>query len=133
MKEAQIYTSAGAIGVIAGMRAMSAPAVISRIARKGELAVEGSKLSFLNSSGALSTSALLAVGEIIADKLDRRSSRSSIGSRCRLRCFLHAEVRERKAAYPRFCPRCGRRCISHPNRTICREAAPARTRVAGWP
>ena len=79
MKEAQLYASAGAIGAIAGMRAMSAPAVISRMARKGELAVEGSRLGFLNSAGALSTSALLAAGELIADKLPSTPARTDLG------------------------------------------------------
>ena len=79
MKDSQLYTSAAAIGAIAGMRAMSAPAVISQVVRKGELAVEGSKLGFLNTSGALSISALLAVGELIADKLPSTPNRTDVG------------------------------------------------------
>ena len=79
MKDSQLYTSAAAIGAIAGMRAMSAPAVISQAVRKGELAVEGSKLGFLNTSGALSVSALLAVGELIADKLPATPNRTDVG------------------------------------------------------
>ncbi len=77
--EAQAYAGATALGVMAGMRSMSAPALISQVARKGNLALEGSKLGFLNSRGAISTTALLAVGELIADKLPATPARTDAG------------------------------------------------------
>jgi len=77
--EAQAYAGATALGVMAGMRSMSAPALISQVARKGQLAVEGSKLAFLNSRGALSATALLALGELIADKLPVTPARTDAG------------------------------------------------------
>jgi uncharacterized membrane protein len=79
MKDEKVLVGAATLGAIAGMRAMSAPALVSQLARKGGLAVEGSKLGFLNSSGALSTTALLAVGELIADKLPFIPSRTTPG------------------------------------------------------
>ncbi len=78
--DAQAYAGATALGVMAGMRSMSAPALISQVARKGQLAVEGSKLGFLNSRGAISTTALLALGEIVADKLPSAPARTNAGS-----------------------------------------------------
>lgn len=77
--DAQVYAGATALGVVAGMRAMSAPALISQVARRGELAVSGSKLAFLSSKGALSTTALLALGELVADKLPSTPSRTDVG------------------------------------------------------
>ncbi len=77
--DAQAYAGATALGVMAGMRSMSAPALISQVARKGQLAVEGSKLGFLTSSGAISTTALLALGEIVADKLPSMPARTDKG------------------------------------------------------
>ncbi len=79
--DAQVYASATALGVVAGMRAMSAPAILSQVARKrkGQLAVGGSKLGFLNSTGAVSITALLALGELIADKIPSVPARTDLG------------------------------------------------------
>ncbi len=77
--DAQAFAGATALGVMAGMRSMSAPALISQVARKGQLVVEGSKLGFLNSRGAITTTALLAVGELIADKLPATPARTAAG------------------------------------------------------
>ncbi len=79
MTGSQVYGEAAALGVVAGMRSMSAPALITRMARKGQLAAEGSKLEFLNSTGALSGAVLLAVGEIIVDKLPKTPARTKPG------------------------------------------------------
>ncbi len=76
--DAQVYAGATALGAVAGMRAMSAPALISQVARRGQLAVEGSKLQFLNSTGAVSTTAVLAIGELIADKLPFIPARTDV-------------------------------------------------------
>ncbi len=78
-KDSQVYAGAAALGLVAGMRTMSAPALISRVARKGQLAVKGSKLGFLNSTGAVSATAILAVGELIADKLPSIPARTDVG------------------------------------------------------
>ncbi len=77
--DAQVYAGATALGVIAGMRSMAAPALISQVARSGRLAVGGSKLAFLNSTGAISTTAVLALGELVADKLPSSPDRTSAG------------------------------------------------------
>ncbi len=75
----QVYAAAVGLGVVAGMRSMSAPALVTKIARHGKLAVPGSKLGFLNGKGALSTTLLLAAGEIVADKLPKTPSRTDMG------------------------------------------------------
>lgn len=67
-REAGVYAGAAALGAMSGMRAMSAPALLTRFARKRQLAIEGSGLGFLNSGGAASTTALLALGEFVANK-----------------------------------------------------------------
>ena len=78
-KDIHVYAGAAALGLVAGMRTMSAPTLVSRIARKGHLAAAGSKLAFLNHPGALSTSALLAVGELVADKIPSLPARTDAG------------------------------------------------------
>lgn len=79
MTGSQVYREAAVLGIIAGLRSMSAPALITRVARKGHLAARGSKLEFLNSTGALSGAVLLAAGEIIADKLPKTPARIQPG------------------------------------------------------
>jgi uncharacterized membrane protein len=78
--DSRIYLGAAAIGVVAGMRSMSAPALISQVARNGALEVTGSKIAFLNRTGALSTTGLLALGEFVADKLPFTPARTKAGS-----------------------------------------------------
>ncbi len=79
MTDSQVYGEAAALGVMAGLRSMSAPALMTRVARKGQLAAKGSKLEFLNSTGALSGALLLAAGEIIVDKLPKTPARTKPG------------------------------------------------------
>ncbi len=76
--DAQVYTGAALAGAISGMRSMSSPALISQLARSGVLPV-GSHLGFLAKSGTSTTTAILAVGEIIADKLPSIPSRTAAG------------------------------------------------------
>lgn len=79
MTGSQVYREAATLGLIAGLRSMSAPALITRVARKGQLAARGSKLEFLNSTGAVSGAILLAAGEIIVDKLPKTPARIKPG------------------------------------------------------
>ncbi len=80
MTSSQVYKEAAGLGLIAGLRSMSAPALITRVARKGQLAKKGSKLEFLNSTGAVSGAVLLAAGEILVDKLPKTPARTKPGS-----------------------------------------------------
>jgi uncharacterized membrane protein len=69
MNDVQVYTGAALAGAMSGMRSMSSPALISYLARSGALPID-SKLGFLRThSGTATTTAVLAAGEFIADKL----------------------------------------------------------------
>ena len=58
------------IGMIAGMRTMTAPALVSyKLAQMRPVPLTNSKLSFLTSSTTTNVLTVLAVGELIADKM----------------------------------------------------------------
>jgi uncharacterized membrane protein len=63
------YVVAAAIGTIAGLRSLTAPAIVSRCARKGDLPLGGTPLEFLGTEGASKTLTVLAASEIVADQL----------------------------------------------------------------
>jgi uncharacterized membrane protein len=63
------------IGVIAGLRSLTAPAVVSWAARLGWLHLENSPLAFLGAPITPYILTALAIGELIADKLPKTPSR----------------------------------------------------------
>ena len=65
------------IGVIAGLRAMTAPAVVSWAGRLGWLHLEKTPLGFLGFSATPYILTVLAIGELIADKLPNAQSRKA--------------------------------------------------------
>jgi uncharacterized membrane protein len=67
------------IGVIAGLRAITAPAVVCWGAHLGWLHLEGTKLAFLGHPITLVIITLMAIGEIINDKLPKTPARTSAG------------------------------------------------------
>jgi uncharacterized membrane protein len=79
MSDAAVLGSAVGIGVIAGLRSMTAPAAVCWAAHLHWLDFPGSRLSFMGSTGAVAIVTLLAVGELIADKLPSTPNRTSIG------------------------------------------------------
>jgi uncharacterized membrane protein len=64
------------IGVIAGLRAMTAPAVVAWGAGLGWLPLQGTHLNFLCAPATRWILSVLAVGEIINDKLPKTPSRT---------------------------------------------------------
>lgn len=72
-----IYILAFLIGVVAGLRSMMAPAVVSWRARLGWLDLENTWLAFLGYSVAAYILSLFALGELIADKLPKAPSRKA--------------------------------------------------------
>jgi len=70
-----LYVLALLIGVIAGLRAMTAPAAVSWAASLGWLSLQGSPLSWLGHAVAPWILSLLAIGELVADKLPKTPSR----------------------------------------------------------
>jgi uncharacterized membrane protein len=71
------YALAFLIGVIAGLRAMTAPAAVSWAARLGRLHLENTWLAFLGFAATPYVLTVLAIGELIADKLPRTPSRKA--------------------------------------------------------
>jgi len=63
------------IGVVAGLRAMTAPAAVSWAARLGWLRLEGTPLAFLGAAVTPWFVTLAAVGELVNDKLPTTGSR----------------------------------------------------------
>src|SRR6476469_5296910 len=79
MASTTIVALAFLIGVIAGLRSMTAPAFIAWGARLGWLPLTGTTLSFLGSAVAAWLFTALALGELIADKLPNTPSRTRPG------------------------------------------------------
>jgi len=71
--------SAFLIGVIAGLRTMTAPAFVAWAARLGRLGLDGTPLSFLGLPVTAWVFTALALGELVADKLPSTPSRTKPG------------------------------------------------------
>jgi len=71
------YVLAFLIGVLAGLRAMTAPAAISWAARLGWLHLENTWLTFLGAPITPYILSVLAIGELINDKLPKTPSRKA--------------------------------------------------------
>ena len=71
------YVLAFLIGVVAGLRSMMAPAVVSWAARLGWLHVQNTWLAFLGYAATPYILSVLAIGELIADKLPKTPSRKA--------------------------------------------------------
>jgi uncharacterized membrane protein len=78
VNRAVLYLGCFSIGIIAGLRSLTAPALVSWAARLGWLDLSGSWLSFLGSRTAIITLSLLAVAELVADKLPKTPKRTNL-------------------------------------------------------
>src|SRR5437764_14265899 len=78
MTDLEVYAEAAVLGAVSGMRSMAAPAIVSRLAHTGLLPLEGSQVKFLGHKNSAKTMAIMAAGEIIADKLPFIPKRTSI-------------------------------------------------------
>jgi uncharacterized membrane protein len=67
------------IGVLTGLRSMTAPAVVSWAARLGWLHLENTPLAFLGFAATPYVLTVFAIGELIADKLPKIPSRKTPG------------------------------------------------------
>jgi uncharacterized membrane protein len=65
------------IGVVAGLRSLTAPAVVAWAAHFDWLNLYGSPLSFMGSRAAVAIFTILAIGELVADKLPRTPKRTA--------------------------------------------------------
>ena len=73
------YILAFLIGAIAGLRSLTAPAVVSWAARLGWLHLEGTWLAFLGFAATPYILSVAAIGELVNDKLPRTPSRKAPG------------------------------------------------------
>lgn len=64
------------IGVVAGLRALTAPAVLAWAAHRNWLNLHNTPLSFMASTAAMVIFVLLAAGELVADQLPSTPSRT---------------------------------------------------------
>src|SRR5260370_25582226 len=71
------YILAFLIGVVVGLRALTAPAVMSWAARLGWLHLENTGLAFLGYAFTPWVLSVLAIGELISDKLPKTPSRKA--------------------------------------------------------
>jgi uncharacterized membrane protein len=74
-----ILFSAFGIGVVAGLRSLTAPAAVSWAAYLGWLNLQGSALAFMGSILTVAISSLLAIGELGADLSPRIPRRTAPG------------------------------------------------------
>jgi uncharacterized membrane protein len=79
VNRAVLYLGCFAIGIIAGLRSLTAPALVSWAAHLGWLDLSASWLSFLGSRAATIVLSLLALGELVADKLQKTPNRTNPG------------------------------------------------------
>ncbi|MGD0426530.1 MAG: DUF4126 family protein [Candidatus Acidiferrales bacterium] len=79
MNTSLILCLAFAIGVIAGLRAFTAPAVVCWAAHLGWINLHGSHLAFLGSIITVVIVTLLAIFELVNDKLPKTPSRTTPG------------------------------------------------------
>lgn len=79
MMPSNIFLLTFLIGVVAGLRSMTAPAAVSWGARLGWLALAGSPLGFFGYRAFLILFTICALGELIADKLPFVPSRTTPG------------------------------------------------------
>lgn len=75
MNPSQVLFLAALIGIIAGLRGLTAPAVVAWAAHLNWLNLHGSPLSFMGSTAAVVVFTLLALGELVGDKLPSTPSR----------------------------------------------------------
>lgn len=65
------------IGIVAGLRALTAPAVVSWAAHLGWLRLQDTHLAFMGSAAAVAIFSLAAIGEYVNDKLAKTGSRTA--------------------------------------------------------
>ncbi len=75
-----IFVFAIGIGIVAGLRSLLPVAVIAWAAHFDWLNLNGSPLAFMGSRTAVAIFSVLAIGELIADKLHKTPKRTAFGS-----------------------------------------------------
>jgi uncharacterized membrane protein len=78
MDASSVLLLAFLIGVVAGLRALTAPAAVSWAARLQWLDLDRTPLSLMGSTVAVSVFTLVALGELVADKLPSTPARTAL-------------------------------------------------------
>jgi len=73
-----VFILAVGIGIVAGLRSLTAPAVVAWGAYLSWLNLHGSALAFMGSTTAVAIFSLLAIGELVADKLPTTPKRTAL-------------------------------------------------------
>src|SRR5438876_11385789 len=73
-----VFLLAIGIGIVAGLRSLLAPAVVAWAAHFDLLNLNGSPLAFMGSRTAVAILSVLAIGELIADKLPKTPKRTAL-------------------------------------------------------
>ena len=73
------YLFAAAIGFVAGLRSLTAPAAVSWAVHLGWLNLQGSPLVLMGSTAAVAIFTFLALAELVADKLPMTPNRTKPG------------------------------------------------------
>jgi uncharacterized membrane protein len=68
------------LGIVAGLRSMTPPAVVAWAAHWGRLQLDGTPLAFLDSAAARYILVVAMLAELVADKLPFTPARTGIGS-----------------------------------------------------
>jgi len=76
MNASQVLLLAFLIGIVAGLRSLTAPAVVAWAAHQNWINLHNTPLSFLSSTAAVVIFTLLAVVELVADQLPSTPSRT---------------------------------------------------------
>jgi uncharacterized membrane protein len=79
MNPANVLLLSFGIGIVAGLRSLTAPAAVSWAAFLGWLHLEGTPLAFMGSTAAVVIFSILALAEYVADKLPRTPNRTRPG------------------------------------------------------
>ncbi len=78
MNPSQVLLLAFLIGVIAGLRAMTPPAVVAWAANRHWLNLPSSPFAFMGSTAAVAIFTVLALGELVLDKLPSTPNRTKL-------------------------------------------------------
>jgi uncharacterized membrane protein len=73
-----VFVLALAIGVVAGLRSMIAPALVAWAARLGWINLQGTVVGWMSSTGTVVIFSLLALGELMGDKLPFTPKRTQL-------------------------------------------------------
>lgn len=77
MNATYIFVLAFGIGLVAGLRSLTAPAAVSWAARLGWLNLSGSPLAFMGTTAAVAIFSLAAIGEYVNDLLPKTPRRTA--------------------------------------------------------